>query len=1261
MACNLKNDIEKLIVERGSDKQVEPQNVEVIAKAISSYKKQERAIDEKRVVEETGTVMGSIEQDKNLKDKIADGTYKKMTDKSAILSVIDNSFGQKLFDEMEQAGKAGAYMSDAYLMDAHKFVNMVKSSLETVGASDIIHQFEVYDASSDKEFSSAFWAEDLSGTALPDGKLNGGHIVVLQGKEKSLISNNGELLLHEFSHSATEAAMRSDGKLNREIAKIQKEVMKDLRASDLIAHIPNPTIAEVERAKSLIRYMNGDPSEFLAYAISNPLVHYALANMRIKIDTFQVSDGKGNPITKVIDKLKEIINKVVSAITYGPTASAALSQQLGNIVMRNMQVKNKIYTGETFDDYASKVTGGKYAKVDAFIKEKSSRIESRLSDMSNMNPTTKARITQFMDMVGDVKGLKEIRESGVMQSIMHTMFRQTTDKDFAASFQLIRQVKTMNDKEQNSLKEINANLVHSWFKDVSMVEREAITDLLSADVSVLGKSKEELAELLSDESKLDAEIAKLGKAIGQNEYLHQARDLGWYMMHGASKNPLLQTNAYRIYHRMHSGSKLRGLGDRNSNEMIADIDKLATLYAMKFIDTRNKNHISKLINDSAAVVKSSDSTDEENYHIVDRVLQMYTSSTGIEKKEFGEKYSKMLDKGYSRKAYKREMKARIVSEDLRKDMTKRGWGDSTKVDGGAVFSQSATDMRNDGNRYYMMYAPDYSVSRTQGAIHDIGFFDSAQQMSDIYDGDTNQYEENQLLVRTQMAKNKSYDGLNRPFKEIDYMAMNSRTDHLMPVMKLDGSIVDYSVPISRSDATNHMELDRDIASVLAATVTHRSAKIKAIKNNLAIVEHIIEHSLEHEDDDNYVVLRRSTELEKRNGTPYKYAEQWNMIPEYTRDYIFNRNKALGVVGDPNSIRIHKDMVDDFIGYKDVSIANLQIGKGGKYFNMQNHPSLSLRAEQLQYVIKKLVARYKTVLVILNPKAIIGNSISNLNVAIVHGISPTQYIKMFTQNWKNLDEYNEIYNDLMRSESEMSAGMKGLEDRIKGLRKRLEANPMHTLMKDGQFNMIIEDVDAHNNKEDHVEYYKRKILEKVVGERGGQKAMAIAENIALTKNSSSFKMIEKLTAYNDIINRKIVMDKLMYDLELDIQNGLIQDSDRPEKVREILNYVDQLFVNYSYLDNKYIKFANDVGLLLFTKYFFRALKTLKQVYDKKPLSMTMFLGLEASGEIPSFLDEGPQIAYKDPLEAAERKVGPVAELDFIEIAKKVMMPGSFSVL
>lgn len=118
-----------------------------------------------------------------------------------------------------------------------------------------------------------------------------------------------------------------------------------------------------------------------------------------------------------------------------------------------------------------------------------------------------------------------------------------------------------------------------------------------------------------------------------------------------------------------------------------------------------------------------------------------------------------------------------------------------------------------------------------------------------------------------------------------------------------------------------------------------------------------------------------------------------------------------------------------------------------------------------------------------------------------------------------------------------------------------------------------------------------------GKLGGQ-TKTVVENLYIGRNTAIHKNIEKLTVFNDIINRSIIMERMMQDL--DSIDGLEPEL-KNAKVQDILNYVDQLFVNYSYLDNKVVKYLNDVNFVTFTKYFFRALKANISMMSRYPLA------------------------------------------------------------
>ena len=140
----------------------------------------------------------------------------------------------------------------------------------------------------------------------------------------------------------------------------------------------------------------------------------------------------------------------------------------------------------------------------------------------------------------------------------------------------------------------------------------------------------------------------------------------------------------------------------------------------------------------------------------------------------------------------------------------------------------------------------------------------------------------------------------------------------------------------------------------------------------------------------------------------------------------------------------------------------------------------------------------------------------------------------------------------------------------------------------------------------------------------------------------YQKILKLTQYGDMISRVIVHEDNM-------KYGKMSE-------RESLRYVDGLFVNYAYLDNKYIKYANDLGFTVFTKFFFRTMPALLKMAAKKPV--TMFL-TESSKKVTGLDIEHPIDQIYHPINTMSRKLmlwdEPANVLDTI------MMPSILHVL
>jgi hypothetical protein len=91
----------------------------------------------------------------------------------------------------------------------------------------------------------------------------------------------------------------------------------------------------------------------------------------------------------------------------------------------------------------------------------------------------------------------------------------------------------------------------------------------------------------------------------------------------------------------------------------------------------------------------------------------------------------------------------------------------------------------------------------------------------------------------------------------------------------------------------------------------------------------------------------------------------------------------------------------------------------------------------------------------------------------------------------------------------------------------------------------------------------------------------------------------------------------------------------EEKQAYLDFLDQLFVNYSYIDNRFIKYSERILGVFFTKYFLRQAKAMQTVIAKNPARFGALLGFE---ELSGYDIETAEDAYYDPVASFLNKLG-----------------------
>lgn len=1039
------------------------------------------------------------------------------------------------------------------------------------------------------------------------------------------LSTNSELIMHEVLHSMIEKAYDQDKDLNRSLFLLKEQAMKQISYKDVLGKPESDaTSAEIQLAKDIYSYMD-NPTEFLAYAATNENVFKAVKNLTIKnvlIGKFSAKRGEE------IGKFKQFLNKFIDLINNiytTMTTTASFKVEFDRILNNLIDVNTKIETGQLdikmekqFKPYKAFGIGDKYQKVNEFMSETGEFAFSKARDIWSANSVrSKAESAGlFLENIMSWRGLQWLRDSRVITDLVTDMVEDTTSDDVAWFYESVRQIKGNRERDKLDFAAVMKKKVGAEFAEFSEDERSAVTFMLQGDWKALGVNLNEYKELLSDDTKLNAEIDKLKKLIGQTEYINQSAMLGYYLAQSEAKGSAVAKNAYQIYKRLHvtdGGFKALDTGIIGEDENISAIDKLSSLYAIKYTDKVVKDNIISAINrDSDVVSFGSD------------VYYSYR-----EKEQSGQlgMFSKYLDKGYVRKTGLVDMKFDIVPESQLITNSRISALNHNVIREMPDVSKELEEVTGTYEKYFLVAERNMDPARTQGVLDDISVIDNGQLLTGFTAGKDFDYKTLDGITYRRRNQEKKY--LNEKLDD-SFEAMRNRENYGIAEYDINGKVVGYSQPISEADKINYGKIVNDIADVLGNTTSHIQSKERALLNNQSFIDLLLEDSDINVGNPGYVFL----------GPKVKDAElskYWAMIPDYSRAQIMSSH---------NGIWVKRSRINNIVGYKDVSISNMKLFG----LDLSKYPQWQRALKIVEHTWKEIASAYKEIIVKLMPDVVFGNATSNMFVAMRHGIGPMEYAKAFRSAWTDLSEYMELNEQLISLKIDSEVGKPGVNVKITELTKRLERNGMHPLIKDGQFSMIFEDLDKDLiDRKTHLKDVTSAKIEKWFGKNAADNIEEFRQNIYITKDTRGHRAIEKLTLYNDIINRKIIMDKMLQDLD---GVNFANEKSREAAISDVMNYLDQLFVNYSYLTNKYVKWGSDLNIVLFIKYFLRAGKASLSQMRRQPLGSTIAESIDSFiWDMPDPIDQ-----YMNPVDTLANKIA----MSPVDMLGEIISPNIFNI-
>ena len=990
----------------------------------------------------------------------------------------------------------------------------------------------------------------------------------------SRLTSTSEVLLHEVNHAMSHHVFKDNVQLRRLAEDLRKTAIDaGIDYKVFLEGIDNPTANEIEIAKMKYEYTfdkTANVEEFYAYATTNERVYNAIKNLELKtplIKDMELEAGKKQPFRIVLNKLIKAVNEIWRMMSgRGVRGGQIIADMVTTIARLDAEMQQTKVRDSMQDETLSAYAASKMNELDEKVKPIVDKVTTWSDKLQNMGAG------KLSKHIAKIPVLNELMETGIAQYLWRTVTQDTTKDGVADMYMVFRHSKQVVEKHTADIRNGVKMYATELYKDVDERTKNSVTKLLlEADGAQF--EVDDLKELLNDDTKIADEINSTIQEIKSSmvsgkidrETMSQIDGLAEYMVKGTASKVDQQMNAYNIAHGVH----IPEYDSKKPRMPVELVDKLVSLKALQMTDDVHKANIKQLLEQ------------DNGKDIIEKTRNMYRGYIDSMREDATIDGYDPVPKGYTKPAngllrYELVPEDQIAAQEsvLMKLVERKPY------------------MRLDGQDYYLMTGKVKSVGFTEGAIGLIshtteGIPVSAllRRQNDMMHKKKGRLTDLELRKRTDKIIESIAKGETRGLEMLE-----GKT--LVPVYNHAKEIVDYRVQLNKLEQEIHLpDRETELEDVLSSTFSRSVKTTLTASENKNVVDTIIKNSAQGvlENPDDYVLVEEYTEEDRLNGVKRERRhDRWNTLPDHTKDYIFKRTRNKGIL-------IHKDFVELMTGEKDMTIGNF----AAFGFEMKQHPVARARLMALEAYIVELLGYLKQEMIVLNGSVLIGNQVSNAMVAMNHGINPIKYVKKFKERWQQLNDYNEKVQMLAQLEVEKMAGGK-VDNKIAQLKKQLEGNIWDELVKDGQYTALVEDIDT----EAKVNGQLATMLNEQLGKTNfGTMIRDVRDKLHIDRSGNFYKTMLKTVHYGDAITRQIIKEEL--EAKAITRDGELTDTAK----RQILNYLDQLLVNYGYIQNRWWGYADRVLGLLFMKYYLNQPKAIISVIRGNPTKTLLMQGAQ----------------------------------------------------
>ena len=419
-----------------------------------------------------------------------------------------------------------------------------------------------------------------------------------------------------------------------------------------------------------------------------------------------------------------------------------------------------------------------------------------------------------------------------------------------------------------------------------------------------------------------------------------------------------------------------------------------------------------------------------------------------------------------------------------------------------------------------------------------------------------------------------------------YDPMATKGAFMLPVYTVEGSISEFKYEMEGSVRDELLERDSSVIEVLSMYAGSNLDKVNSRRVNVHTAD-----ALYQDWSTNYITDPKAFTRISMNETDPRLVEIYRMIPYETREYMkelfggsefYVRNSVMTITFGYRKYAMTEMFDKDFNQRNVFEKSFVSVFEGVFKEKARNYVGTGQRA------IMEIIAKVKDAIVIRNVSTLLANVASNFVLLSMYGVSPVAITRDTRLAITAGLQYKKDVVRLLQAKQQLAMGYGNTQEHYDTIRKvqdSIDRNPLKEFIESGMMSSIVEDVSLQTDKYSLESKFMDKYAKAI---NTVPKPMQTAFNwMMVSPNTPLHAFLSNSTAMSDFAAKYVLFKHNTKD-GMSFNNAIFESH--------------EAFINYDVPTSKALQFMNDMGLVMFTKYFLRIQRVIMKLMGDRPGSM-----------------------------------------------------------